>query len=129
MIGMMVPSVFAEGVPDWVKNTAGWWAEDTISEKQFVNAVGFLVNEGIIQIQATINSEKSETVPDWVKNTAGRWAEDTISEKQFVNAVGFLVNEGIIQINNECKFKIDTYAGVSTDNKWFLCNLNYLFVF
>jgi len=60
-----------------------------------------------------------------VKNTAGWWAEDTISEKQFVNAVGFLVNEGIIQINNECKFKIDTYAWISTDNKWFLCNLNY----
>ena len=32
----------SETVPDWVKNTAGWWAEDTISEKEFVNAVGFL---------------------------------------------------------------------------------------
>jgi uncharacterized protein YjbI with pentapeptide repeats/lysophospholipase L1-like esterase len=50
MIGVMVPSVFAEEVPDWVKNIAGWWAVDTISEKEFVNAVGFLVNEGIIQI-------------------------------------------------------------------------------
>ena len=48
MIGVMVPSVFAEDVPDWVKNIAGWWAEDTISEKEFVNAVGFLINEIVI---------------------------------------------------------------------------------
>ncbi|MDA0756304.1 MAG: phosphate ABC transporter substrate-binding protein, partial [Crenarchaeota archaeon] len=44
----IIPSVHAETVPDWVKNTAGWWANDAISEKEFVNAVGFLVNEGII---------------------------------------------------------------------------------
>jgi len=108
-IGVMVPSVFAEDVPDWVKNIAGWWAEDTISEKEFVNAVGFLINEGIIQIQATTNFEKSETVPDWVKNTAGWWAEDTISEKEFVNAVGFLINEIVITNEHEgmCDESID----------------------
>ena len=25
---ILIPNVFAENVPDWVKNTAGWWAED-----------------------------------------------------------------------------------------------------
>ena len=54
----IVPNVFAEEVPDWVKNTAGWWAENAISEKEFVNAVEFLVNEGIIQIN---NECKFET--------------------------------------------------------------------
>jgi hypothetical protein len=28
---VLIPNVFAENVPDWVKNTAGWWAEDVIS--------------------------------------------------------------------------------------------------
>ena len=37
-------------VPDWVKNTAGWWATDAISEKEFVNAIEFLVNEGVINV-------------------------------------------------------------------------------
>ena len=41
-----------EGVPDWVKNTAGWWATDAISETEFVNAIEFLVNVGIIQIES-----------------------------------------------------------------------------
>ena len=31
---VLIPNVFAENVPDWVKNTAGWWAEDVF--KTFV---------------------------------------------------------------------------------------------
>ena len=41
----------AESVPDWIKNTAGWWATDAISETEFVNAIEFLANEGIIEIE------------------------------------------------------------------------------
>ena len=48
MVVFMIPNAFAENVPEWVKNTAGWWAEDTISETEFVNAITYLVNVGII---------------------------------------------------------------------------------
>ena len=27
---IFIPSAFAENVPDWVKNNAGWWATDQI---------------------------------------------------------------------------------------------------
>ena len=37
-------------VPDWVKNTAGWWAEGAISEGEFVNAIEHLVKTGTIII-------------------------------------------------------------------------------
>ena len=43
-----IPSINAENVPSWIKNTAGWWATDTISEDEFVNAIEFLVKVGII---------------------------------------------------------------------------------
>ena len=33
---IFIPSAFGEYVPDWVKNTAGWWADDKISETEFV---------------------------------------------------------------------------------------------
>ena len=46
----IIPGIYAESVPDWVKNTAGWWAEDAISETEFVNAIQFLVNQGIILV-------------------------------------------------------------------------------
>ena len=37
-------------VPEWVKNTAAWWAMDQISETEFLNAIEFLANKGIIKI-------------------------------------------------------------------------------
>ena len=43
VFGLMIPGAFAVNVPDWVKNTAGWWATDGISEAEFVNSVVFLV--------------------------------------------------------------------------------------
>ena len=46
----IIPGIYAESVPDWVKNTAGWWAEDAITETEFVNAIQFLVNQGIILV-------------------------------------------------------------------------------
>ena len=35
-------------VPDWVKNTAGWWADGAISEGEFVSAIEHLVKTGTI---------------------------------------------------------------------------------
>ena len=96
----MIPSAFAESVPDWVKNTAGWWATDQISETEFVNAVEFLAKENIIQVNVSQTSETSDGVPSWIKNTAGWWATDQISETEFVNAIKFLIESGIINISS-----------------------------
>ena len=97
---LIIPNTFAESVPEWVKNTAGWWATDQISETEFVNAVEFLVKENIIQVNVSQTSETSDGVPDWVKNTAGWWATDQISETEFVNAIKFLIESGLINISS-----------------------------
>jgi len=96
---ILIPNAFAENVPDWVKNTAGWWAEDVISETEFVNAIEYLVKENIIQVNVSQTSETSQGVPDWVKNTAEWWATDVISETEFVNAIEYLIKHGIITVN------------------------------
>ena len=101
LAGLIIPSAFAESVPDWVKNTAGWWATDAISETEFVNAIKFLVKENIIQVDTSQATETSQAVPEWVKNTAGWWATDTISEIEFVNAIAYLIKIGIITINEK----------------------------
>ena len=99
-VTIMIPNAFAENVPAWVKNTAGWWADDQISETEFVNAIEYLVKEDIIQVNVSQISETSETVPNWIKNTAGWWATDAISETEFVNAIAYLIKAGIISIES-----------------------------
>jgi len=99
-IVMIIPSAIAEEkVPDWVKNNAGWWANHFISDNEFVNALEFLIKEGIIQVNA-VTGEKSDNIPDWVKNNAGWWAADQISETEFLNAIKFLIESGIINISS-----------------------------
>ena len=99
-IVMIIPSAFAEeNVPSWVKNTASWWADNLISDNEFVNALEFLINDGIIQVDA-VSGEKSDNIPDWIRNTAGWWANNMISETEFLNAIQFLIEAGIINISN-----------------------------
>jgi len=37
-------------IPDWVKNTMRWYAEEKISEQEMINALQFLVKEGTIKL-------------------------------------------------------------------------------
>ena len=40
----------SQKVPEWVKNTANWWANDLIDEADFVSGLQFLIENGIIKI-------------------------------------------------------------------------------
>ena len=97
-------------IPDWVKNTALWWAEGSLTDQDFVNALQYLITNGIITIPNAINTEVIENepsidlaqselnIPDWVKNTALWWAEGTLTDQDFVNALQYLITNGIITI-------------------------------
>ncbi len=39
-----------ELVPGWIKNTAGFWANDQITDGEFINAIEYLINQGSIQV-------------------------------------------------------------------------------
>lgn len=41
-------TVSAESIPPWIKNTALWYGEGTISESEFLNAIKFLLENGVI---------------------------------------------------------------------------------
>lgn len=40
-------------IPSWVKNTALWWGQGQISDAQFISALQYLINQGIITIPST----------------------------------------------------------------------------
>ena len=37
-------------IPSWIKNTAGWWAEDKIPDKEFLMGIDFLIDNGLLVI-------------------------------------------------------------------------------
>jgi len=90
-------------IPDWVKNTAGWWASEQIDDSAFLQGIQYLIKEGImiVEIPTEIDSEAAEEVPGWVKNTAGWWAEDKIHDITFVAGIKYLIGKGIIVVEQE----------------------------
>ena len=46
----------AEQVPSWVKNTAKWYGEGKTSEIEFLNAIRFLIKNGIINLEESSES-------------------------------------------------------------------------
>ena len=39
-----------EAIPDWVKNTAGWWADGSISDADYINSLQWLADAGYINL-------------------------------------------------------------------------------
>jgi len=37
-------------LPDWIKNNAAWWSQDLIGNDEFINAIQWLLENGIIRI-------------------------------------------------------------------------------
>ena len=98
--GLMFTSASAQevSIPAWIKNNAGWWANDQIPDSTFVDGIEFLIEKEIIVIpdMPKASSEKAESIPAWIKNNAGWWANDQIDDKTFVNGIQHLIKVGII---------------------------------
>ena len=99
-------------IPDWVKNVAGWWANNEISEKEFLAGLTYLINNNIIFIPfmpcggvaamaASDPTLEAKLVPDWVKNNAGWWATDQIKDADFLNGIEYLIKKDILGIDNK----------------------------
>lgn len=52
----------SELVPSWIKNTAGYWADDQISDVEFMNAIEYLISQGTIQVPNLSGSVDVDTI-------------------------------------------------------------------
>jgi len=100
---ILIPNVFAENVPEWIKNNAGWWATDQIDDSSFLQGIQYLIKEGIMVIPPTETSESagSQGVPSWIKNNAGWWADGQIDDSSFVLGMQWLISNGIIIVEDK----------------------------
>ena len=67
--GITHANVEAEEVPDWVKRTLQLWLEGEISNEEFVRAVDYLSQKGIVEISSTTDKELKRDV-DYLKAKA-----------------------------------------------------------
>ena len=92
-------------IPDWIKSVAGWWANDEISETEFLSGIEYLINNNIISLSnipcSTFGTTTTQSIPNWIKNNAGWWSEDLIEEADFVNGIEYLIKKQIISIDNK----------------------------
>ena len=55
-------SAESEIIPSWIKNTAGFWANDQISDVEFMNAIEYLVTQGTIQVPNLTDVQDVDTI-------------------------------------------------------------------
>ena len=86
-------------IPDWIKNNAKFWADDAITDTDFVNGIKYLITNGLMTIPETESGESSgESIPTWVKQNAGWWADGAIADSDFVSGIQYLITKGIMTI-------------------------------
>jgi len=44
-------------VPSWIKNTAGFWVSGDVSDKEFVSAIEWMLENKVLQVSTTDDSE------------------------------------------------------------------------
>ncbi len=86
-------------IPAWIKNNAGWWSSDQITDDDFVQGIQYLIKEGIMKIPPTQSgSETSQIIPAWIRNNAEWWSNDQITDDDFVQGIQWLIQQGIMRV-------------------------------
>jgi len=87
-------------IPYWIKNTAGWWSKNEVSDVEFISGIEYLINNKIINIIAQNSNENSlSVIPSWVKNSAGWWSKNEISDVEFISGIKYLIENNIIKVS------------------------------
>lgn len=95
-------------IPDWIKNTAKWYGEGQISETEFLNAIKYLINNGILNLEQSTtvshpdpSDSKQELIEHGLDDLL---AKNNLSALEFFNAalekdpkdIQAMINKGIV---------------------------------
>jgi len=62
IITLTAVSAEEELIPSWIRNTAGFWADRLISDREFISALQFLIKEEILIIPQDVDSQPSSVI-------------------------------------------------------------------
>jgi type VI secretion system secreted protein Hcp len=93
----------APKVPVWVQTTAQFWVDKNVSDREFTDALGFLVKEKIIEVdvepQLTEQDQlvdEEPRVPEWIATTTEWWINGEVPEDQFLEGIKWMIKNNII---------------------------------
>lgn len=59
VMGLSINATAEESkIPSWIKNTAKWWAEGQVRDSDFINALQWLMDNGILKTPKTLTLEQ-----------------------------------------------------------------------
>ena len=98
---------FADRVPDWVKNTAKWYGDGIISETEFLNAMKYLINTGVLKLEEVdvIHPQPDDSKQELIEHGIDELVEkNNLTALEFFNAalekepddVQAMINKGIV---------------------------------
>ncbi|MFZ8938144.1 MAG: hypothetical protein ACO2Y5_07830, partial [Nitrosopumilaceae archaeon] len=94
-------------IPQWVKNSVRWWAEDKLNELDFILGIQDLIRKGILNPPTPENLTLEELeenqsfgvkIPKYVKQTSLWWTEGMISDQEYVDGIQYLIKKGYLVI-------------------------------
>lgn len=101
-------------IPGWIKNSAKWWSEGQTSDKEYATSIGWLVTNGMINLQSR-GSQGSEVVvsdniqiPSWVRNDANWWAIGAIDDATYAQSLQYLLSSNIITFSKSSNSESQT---------------------
>lgn len=91
-------------VPQWIETTAQFWIDEGVSDREFTDAIGFLVKEKIIDVEVEptlVEPDETTTVepeiPDWIASTTEWWINGQVPEDQFLEGIKWMIQNKIIK--------------------------------
>lgn len=94
-------------IPSWVKNSALWWSQGLTSDQDYASSIGWLVQNGIINIQSgaaqgsQVVIPANVQIPPWIKHDAGWWAQGIIGDSTYEQSLQYMLNSNIISFVNQ----------------------------
>jgi len=92
--------VESSAISSWVKLNAAWWADEIVSDSEFLSSMGYLIEQNILvvsTVQAPIDGASDE-VPSWIKNRTGWWADGLVSDVEFLSGIEYMIERGILVV-------------------------------
>lgn len=87
-------------VPKWIKHNALWWAQDEITDDDFINGMRWLVENRILPITDPVKQFDVQSVTDSVKKISYAWSQNRTSDVEFLRGVEYLIKTGMMELND-----------------------------